>query len=468
MDWLNQIPIISLSQYGRLRLIMDLSLCLLAGFGAETLWKAFLERHMAVAKLWTWLCAGIAGLGVLIAVGSNTILPSLRGWITAYGRRAVELQYADRLTHTYPLEYYFAQVERMVEGLLAAFRVNNFAMYAPAILALAGLLVFVGSVRYLPVQRLWILKTIVLSLVLADLVIFGRDFNPSIPIRQFYPKTTAVAFLEQDPSLFRFTALRQDLIPDAHMMFNLSDIRGLDFPIYWYDRYLDMSRERIPWLSYGAIFSSADSPLLRVLGIKYVFAADTTSFVHAKDEDKVRRVGSIYVWEITNFQRRSFMVYDATPVSSDAEAIRLLRDSPDSVFQRVLLSDVVGLPKPLTDRADHGSVPSYSISEIRYRPNETIWKVVTDRDGYMFNSDAFYPGWRAYIDDHPTDLYRANFAFRAVFVPQGEHILVFRYEPLSVSIGAMLTVISLCAIFCFLLVSYWPWEHNKFKIIYKN
>lgn len=468
IDWLNQIPIISLGHYGRLRLIMDLSLCLLAGFGAEPLWEAFSNRQVTIGKLWTGLCVGIATLGMVIAVGSNTILPMLRGWVTAYGRRAVDAQYSQRLTHSQPLEYYYAQVDRMIDGLLAAFRVDHFAMYAPAILALAGILVFAGSMRYLPVRRLWILKAIVLSLVFVDLAIFGKDFNPSIPISQFYPKTSAVAFLERDSSLFRVTALRQDLVPDAHMMFDLSDIRGLDFPLDWYNRYLDLVDTRIPWLTFGAIFASADSPLLRALGIKYVFAADRTSLEHTTDEGIVRQFGNIYVREITNFQKRSFMVYNAIPVSSDAEALRLLKDSPDSVFRRVLISDVASLPNPPTDRVDNASIPKYGISVISYRPNETIWKVVTDRDGYMFNSDAYYPGWRAYIDNRPTDLYRANVAFRAVYVPQGEHTLVFRYEPLSIWIGATLSAISLCGILSLLLASYWLPAHNKFKNVYKN
>ena len=43
------------------------------------------------------------------------------------------------------------------------------------------------------------------------------------------------------------------------------------------------------------------------------------------------------------------------------------------------------------------------------------------------------------MDGQPADIYRANYAFRAVFVPAGEHRVTFSYEPLDYQIGAALS-----------------------------
>ena len=57
--------------------------------------------------------------------------------------------------------------------------------------------------------------------------------------------------------------------------------------------------------------------------------------------------------------------------------------------------------------------------------------VETDFDGYLFLSDAYYPGWHATIDGAPTTIYRADIMFRAVFVPAGAHEIVYTYDPFA-------------------------------------
>ena len=61
-------------------------------------------------------------------------------------------------------------------------------------------------------------------------------------------------------------------------------------------------------------------------------------------------------------------------------------------------------------------------------------------------SDVFYPGWTATIDDRPAQIYPANFAFRAVLVPSGEHRITLTFEPVTWRMGlaiSALTVVGL-------------------------
>ncbi|MHB8995337.1 MAG: hypothetical protein ACYC63_08835, partial [Armatimonadota bacterium] len=43
-------------------------------------------------------------------------------------------------------------------------------------------------------------------------------------------------------------------------------------------------------------------------------------------------------------------------------------------------------------------------------------------------SQAWYPGWRAYLDGKPAPLLRADFAIKAVRVPAGSHVVTLRYQ----------------------------------------
>ncbi|MFH1680593.1 MAG: YfhO family protein, partial [Candidatus Eisenbacteria bacterium] len=55
----------------------------------------------------------------------------------------------------------------------------------------------------------------------------------------------------------------------------------------------------------------------------------------------------------------------------------------------------------------------------------------SDRPALLFVSETFYPGWEALVDGTKSRVLRADYAFRAVALPEGEHEAVFRYRPRS-------------------------------------
>jgi uncharacterized membrane protein YfhO len=78
-----------------------------------------------------------------------------------------------------------------------------------------------------------------------------------------------------------------------------------------------------------------------------------------------------------------------------------------------------------------------------YLANEVLLTTKTDVPQLLFLSDTFYPGWQALIDGQPTKIYRADYTFRAVAVPAGEHQVLFRYQPASLAWGVKISLISL-------------------------
>jgi len=70
----------------------------------------------------------------------------------------------------------------------------------------------------------------------------------------------------------------------------------------------------------------------------------------------------------------------------------------------------------------------------------------------LVNIDAFYPGWRAYIDGQRTEIYRANDVFKAVLAPPGRHRIRFVFRPVSVTAGLIVSLITLAAICAGLIV----------------
>jgi uncharacterized membrane protein YfhO len=60
-------------------------------------------------------------------------------------------------------------------------------------------------------------------------------------------------------------------------------------------------------------------------------------------------------------------------------------------------------------------------------------------------SDQYLPGWRAWVDGKEWPIEQADYCFRAVFLDQGEHRVIFSYQPVSFRLGlwASLATLSL-------------------------
>jgi uncharacterized membrane protein YfhO len=74
-----------------------------------------------------------------------------------------------------------------------------------------------------------------------------------------------------------------------------------------------------------------------------------------------------------------------------------------------------------------------------YEPNSVDISVENPRDGFLVLLDCYYPGWKAYLDDNPTDIFKADYIFRAVRVPKGKHLVKFSYQPDSLRIGLLIS-----------------------------
>jgi uncharacterized membrane protein YfhO len=64
-------------------------------------------------------------------------------------------------------------------------------------------------------------------------------------------------------------------------------------------------------------------------------------------------------------------------------------------------------------------------------------------DGVLVLTDTYVPGWQAQVDGKPASVYVADYAFRAVRVPSGQHRVEFVYTPASFSIGATISLVAL-------------------------
>jgi len=92
---------------------------------------------------------------------------------------------------------------------------------------------------------------------------------------------------------------------------------------------------------------------------------------------------------------------------------------------------------------DSNPAPGNSIKITKYEANTIEMRVATARNGLLWLSEIWYPAWKAYIDGKETKVLCADYSFRAVEIPKGEHKIKFVYKSGYFTCGALITLLTL-------------------------
>jgi hypothetical protein len=83
-----------------------------------------------------------------------------------------------------------------------------------------------------------------------------------------------------------------------------------------------------------------------------------------------------------------------------------------------------------------------SVQYTHYGIQDLALKVNATGNNLIFLSESWYPeGWKAYIDGNEIPIYRLNYMFRGVIVPQGEHTVTMKFEPRGYYVGKNISLV---------------------------
>lgn len=142
-----------------------------------------------------------------------------------------------------------------------------------------------------------------------------------------------------------------------------------------------------------------------------------------------------------NYLPRVFIVPDYKTVKKEEILDYLVR--PDFDPTRIVLLEK-DPPFPDFSRHSDKRPGTGDLSTIcLYRPDSIVISTDSCGPGYLLLSEVFYPGWKAFIDDQPTPIFRGNYLFRVIRLPGGHHVVRFVFDPLSIKIGIGITILTL-------------------------
>lgn len=146
---------------------------------------------------------------------------------------------------------------------------------------------------------------------------------------------------------------------------------------------------------------------------------------------------NIRLYSIVHIRPRVSIIRDLKFLPTRDAALKYINRSDSNEYDPTREVLLVGTAPEATEIAPAKNLSSYA--EVEVDQNEYIKiNANTATSAALVLTDGFYPGWEAFDNGKPTNIFLADGVLRAVMLTPGEHRIVFRYRPISWFVGLIL------------------------------
>jgi len=293
-------------------------------------------------------------------------------------------------------------------------------------------------------------------------------FNPFVPASFLYPENTVFTFMQKNAGLYRSwgygTARFESNLNAQYHVYSTDGTDPLN--LKWYNQFMQSSKDgylsrvfdRSTRSDAGLApgYGERDLPdnlyrlrIMDLTGVKYILdrpenPKDNFTFDSSRFKPVETLKNNYIIFENTLVYPRVFLTSSyQTYASVDSFEKQFFAHTFDP-RQTILLPEGTPLLK-----VSYTNISKATI--ISYKPEEVVIQTESDAAQLLFLSDAYAPGWTATVDGNQTDVFRADYAFRAIEVPAGTHMIVFTYKPKSFMYGSILSLSGLLLFIIFLI-----------------
>ncbi|MBU1127141.1 YfhO family protein, partial [Patescibacteria group bacterium] len=294
----------------------------------------------------------------------------------------------------------------------------------------------------------------ILFLTVFELFRFGWKFTPLTDPNLIYPSTPVLDYLKKVDKPTRINT--GDTIPISMWIpYGLESSSGYDavYPLRWAQFLSAVNGGEIirPMGRYGPIhkynsrlFDLSNNCYLMAVKREDKYISEESGEVDYKFQlEKLENVfedKSVIILKNKECLPRAFVVNDYLFEKDPQKIIEILKDPEFPLNKKIILEKK--LPFFNSGKGDNKEAFDFKLEWLSYESDRYKISTELEKPGLLFVSDQFYPGWKAYVDGEEAEIYRADFVFRAIYLPSGKHDVVFSYEPESFKIGIIITLSS--------------------------
>lgn len=282
---------------------------------------------------------------------------------------------------------------------------------------------------------------LIVLLTCYDLVTFGMKYNTAASKSLAFPETESIRFLKKDSSKFRIATFG-NFFHNSFSMFGIHDIGGYEsFYPKRYGEFIHLSQygTKVPiphhfnrWMQFNRFMS----PLLDLINTKYLLFPPAVAIKHPALKLVYDR--EIRIYENLNALPMALWTSDFRMVPTRNQAYRLISNYQTKDFLKHVILEKNGTQIPFSET----ELVKRSTAQISWKshlPDSVELEIQTKSNGFLVLADGFHPGWKAFVDDKPTPIYRANYIMKAVPVKAGKHRVSMFFRPTNLLIGSWMT-----------------------------
>ncbi len=397
-----------------------------------------------------------AAINILGALITNLVVKFFRADIlnTAFG-------YFDKhlfsTAKKYPLDYYHGIISLVFDKSAATFLFSNYHFLISLVFIAVGALLFVAySKDYLDFNKF---KILAVGITILNLTLIWQGYYNFTPKKLITNPPDTISFIKKIPDSNNFRVFRF-YPPEMYQEFGFYDVKNpLDYDIktlglqinpYWIDGFGGGEPFRSKRISYvlneigyevpstytdlvwiksndltlaqkiSRFSSSQNLNLFSMLNIKYILSSFKLSSLKLIYQTTATEKNiPVYVYENSEAMPRIYFAKDVKFVNSEKAIGELLKVK--NFNDLTLIECQKDCPT-----SGKGQVID-SIKTEEFRSEFVKIKTKSNQAQWLVYSDANLPTWEAYIDGNKTEIYTANYLFKSVFVPKGNHEVMFRY-----------------------------------------
>ena len=272
---------------------------------------------------------------------------------------------------------------------------------------------------------------IFIGIFVIDLWIVNNEFlslKNSKSMKNLFIQTQDIKYLNADSSAYRIFPA-DEIGATKYGYWNIQSIGGYHaIKLRHYQDLMDIGGFR-------------RQAILNMLNVKYII---TNKRIENKAFKKIEGNNNLY--ENLDVLPRSWVVGGIKSVKSQKSSLLSIMDMSFRPNETATVLDYDG-PDLIDYKGGNSKI-------IKTSPNEIIINCKTNGGGLLVLSEIYYsPGWKCKVDGIPSDIYQTNHILRSVFVPDGEHEVIFYYDDsnwIVAKIVSRTSFFSTILILCFL------------------
>jgi len=307
---------------------------------------------------------------------------------------------------------------------------------------LSGAALTAWASRRLTPRQATALVTVVLVL---DLFYNARSLNPTMPKSQVYPETALTETLRALPNPTRIGVGEAGIPSGIMSCYGIEDWLAYDglYPA----RMVRFQTGLGPAFWEGAAPAAAIPYYLHNPGRRPLFPKE-------ESPERFALVGSydgIEIYRFLDAFPRAYVIGGIDVVPDDEALLTRMREEGFDPSVQVLAAEHETLTAAGALPDGQGFVGSADITD--YAMTSVSLTAEADAPGILVLADAWYPGWKAYLNGAPVPLFPVFHVFRGIVLPEaGAYQVEYVYRPGSFRAGMAVSVVALLGSLLVLLV----------------